>query len=284
LNPQPRTPMRSSTLPGLLLLCAVLLAGCPRNIPPPDGALQHAEELRVAIDARVSTIEDARFREVVLEYFGDGERVRVRQLILVQQPDRLRVQTRIPGSDEILNLLVSDGETFSMHQRDTNEYYTGAPTRENINLLLPVDLSGRDVVRVMLGGAPWDRFAEGGGVPEMVWDRRRGLYEYSVTRSDGNVLSMWVRHDDYAVIEMQEVTATDELVYSYQTRGWRDAGQVSLPAHRRFVWPARDLDFSLDVGDTQLNISLDGHLFELPPPPGSRIYELAENRNRSSHD
>ncbi len=230
----------------------------------------------MAIDARIATIDDARFREVVLEYFGDGDRVRVRQLILVQQPDRLRVQTRVPASDEIMNLLVSNGEVFSMHHRDTNEYYTGPPTRENINRLLPVDLSGRDVVRMMLGGAPWDRFDEGQD-HQMEWDPRRGMYQYSATGADGNVLTMWARPEDYAVVEMEEVTAGGDLVYAYRTRGWRDAGTISLPAHRRFVWPDRDLDFSLDVGDTQLNISLDGHLFELPPPPGSRIYHLDES-------
>ncbi len=267
---------RSLHLGALVALGALLLTslGCPRHTPPPDNALEMPEELRVAIDARIATIDDARFRNVVLEYFGDGDRMRVRQLILVQKPDHLRVQTRIPGSDEILNLLVSNGETFSMHQRDTNEYFRGAPTRENINRLLPVDLSSRDVVRVMLGGAPWDRFDEETSTPELEWDRERGLYRYSVQRVTGNDLFMFVRHTDFAVIEVRETSPEGDLVYAYTTEGWRDAGSIALPGYRRFVWPDRDLDFSLDVGDTQLNISLDAHLFELPPPPGSRIIEL----------
>ena len=228
----------------------------------------------MAIDARLSGVQDARFREVVLEYFGDGERVRVRQVILVQRPASLRVQTRLPGSDELLNVLVSNSEVFSMHQRDTHEYVTGAPTKENINRLLPVDLSGPDVVRVMLGGAPWDRFEESGAEPRLRWDRRGGMYHYSVERENGNELFMLVRHTDFAVVEVQEVDRDGNQLYAYTTRQWRNLGAIALPNYRRFYWPDRDLDFSLDVGDTQLNNDLAPQLFELPPPPGSRIIEL----------
>lgn len=263
--------------PGLFMLAFLvfLSTACTRNIAPPADMLKMPEELRVAVDARAATIESARFRDVVLEYYGEGERVRLRQLILVEQPANLRVQTRLPGSDEILNLLVSDGTTFAMHQRDTHEYFTGVPSRENINHLLPLDLSGRDVVRVMLGGAPWDRFDQDSSAPTLEWDKKRGLYRYYVTRNEsGNTLSMYIRHTDYAVVEVREMAPNGELVYAYTTEGWRRAGTVSLPVYRRFIWPKRDLDFSLAVGDTQLNIRLESHLFELPPPPGSRIIEL----------
>ncbi|RAL23905.1 hypothetical protein DL240_07090 [Lujinxingia litoralis] len=251
-----------------------VLVGCPRQIPPPDNALEDPSELRAAIEQRHAHIDDARFKEVTLEYFGDGERVRVRQLILVQKPASLRVQTRLPGSDEILNLLVSDGTTFAMHQRDTNDFYTGAPTRENINRLLPVDLSGADVVRVMLGGAPWDRFNSEPGTDTLAWDRRRGLYQLSRQTTSGGTLSLFVRHTDFAVIEVLEQDAEERALYHYTTDGWRDLGGLALPAFRRFVWPDRNLDFSLDVRETQLNISLQQRLFMLAPPAGSRIIEV----------
>ncbi|MGM0559204.1 MAG: DUF2092 domain-containing protein, partial [Myxococcota bacterium] len=130
-----------------LLVFGLALTSCTKKIPPPDNALEEPEELRNAIDARLDQVETARFREVVLDYFGKKERVKVRQLILVKRPDMLFVQTRIPGSDEILSRLVTDGEQFAMHERDSNKYYTGRPTPENINRLLPVDLSATDVVR-----------------------------------------------------------------------------------------------------------------------------------------
>ncbi len=255
-----------------LAMMAFVLTGCPKSYPPPDNPIKKPEVLRAAIDARVEGFETVRFKEVVLDYFGDGERVKVRQLLLVKQPEYLRIQTRMPGSDELLNVLVSDGETFAMHKRDTHEYYTGPATKENVARLLPVDLSAADVSRVMLAGAPWDRFGEG-SEPTLEWDSRKGTYRYRA-EVDGGELSMWVRHTDYAVVEVLETGPDDDEVYRYTTDDWERYQPGALPDYRRFVWPERDLDFSMDVGETQVDIELPNILFELAPPPGSKILRL----------
>lgn len=263
--------MNTTTRWLILLAFALLTVGCPRNIPPPDNAMTSPDELEAAIEARVAEARTARFKEVVIDYFGEGQRVKVRQLILVKQPAYLRVQTRVPGTDEILSLLVSDGDTFSMHRRDTNEFFTGEPTPENIARLLPVDLSAHDVTRVMLGGAPWDRFEAEGQTPQMTWDGKTGKYRYSVPTRSGGELTMWVRPTDYGVEEVREVDGDQRVLYRYETDDWSVTNGLALPGYRRFVWPKRDLDFSMDVGETQLNVELPELLFELSPPPGSDI-------------
>lgn len=254
-----------------LFLLSVALGSCTKTIPPPDNALESPEALRAAVDTRLEQIETARFLEVILDYFGKKDRVKVRQLILVKRPDMLRVQTRIPGTEEILSLLVTDGEEFAMHDRDSNKYYSGRPTPENINRLLPVDLSANDVVRVMLGGAPWDRFDREPGEPQMEWNGKTGRYRYWVSNDSGGELSMEVRHTDYAVVQVVETDADGEVVYELETDDWERTGSVALPTYRRFVWPGRDLDFSLDVGDTQIDVDLEDSWFKLAPPAGSEI-------------
>ena len=264
--------------PWALALClawALLALGCPKDIPPPDHAIKDYGVLRAAVEARVERFDAVRFKDVVLDYYGKDERIKVRQLILVKSPGHLFIQTKLPGSDEVLNHLVSDGVSFAMHQRDTNTYYTGKPTRENINRLLPVDLSAADVVRVMLGGAPWERVELEGQQPTLSWDRRVGRYRVQTTLRGGHVLVLEVRHTDFAVVEVRETDANDKLVYHYTTQRWKRFGELSLPESRRFVWPSKQLDFSLDVGQTQVNIDLPETLFEFPPPAGSQIIELS---------
>ncbi len=255
----------------LVVFSLTAALGCPRRIPPPDNAIEQPDKLRAAIEARTDAFDDARFKEVVLDYFGKRERVKVRQLILVDRPDRLRVQTRLPGSNEIVSLLVTDGEEFALHNREDNTYLTGPPSRENINRLLPVDLSARDIVRVMFGGAPWDRFERAPGEPNLEWDTSIGRYVYSVETDEGGELEMEVRHPTHTVVSVVERDADGELVYRYTTDDWKRFGERRLPTWRRFVWPARDLDFSLDVGETELDVGLSDSLFELSPPPGSDI-------------
>lgn len=262
----------------LVTVAAVTLAfGCPKRIPPPDNAIESPAKLEEAVRSRTEEFSGARFKEVVLDYFGENERVKVRQLILVEQPDRVRVQTRLPGSNEIVSLLVSDGDTFALHRRDDNRYVTGPPTPENINRLLPVDLSARDVVRVMLGGAPWDRFASAPGSPSLEWDERNGKYAYSVRTNDGGRLEMRVRPTDYAVTAVTEYGADGESRYEYRTDDWKRFGDQALPRWRRFVWPARDLDFSLAVETTEVDVELPNRLFRLEPPAGSTIIRVDEN-------
>ncbi|AWV89894.1 LolA family protein [Bradymonas sediminis] len=261
----------------VLLVFAAMASGCAKNIPPPENAIEDPAQLRAAIDARLGQIEDARFSEIVLDYFGDGQRVKVRQLILVKQPDKLRVQTRIPGTDSIMSVLVTDGETFAMHNRDTNEYFTGAPTPANISRLLPVDLSARDVVRMMLGGAPWDRFERSAAPAELRWNPKTGRYSYEKSMPTGGKLKMEVRPSDFAVIELTETDAKENTTYRYTSEDWKrtkDNDRIALPEYRRFVWPARNLDFSLDIRGTQLDPGLVDPLFELAAPAGSTVVEV----------
>lgn len=262
----------------LILAAASLgLAACPKQVPPPDNAIEKPQNLRDAIEARTEQFENARLKEVVLDYFGKDERVKVRQLILVERPSNVRVQTRLPGSNEIVNLLVTDGKTFALHDRETNEYLTGPPTPENINRLLPVDLSAPDIVRVMFGGAPWDRFDSEPGEPQLKWDSKKGLYEYSVATDDGGRLAMYVRHQPYRVESVVEYGPDDDLVYRYTTDDWEKFGEQTLPTWRRFVWPERDLDFSLAVGETERDVDLPDSLFTLEPPPGSEVRHVDES-------
>jgi outer membrane lipoprotein-sorting protein len=260
----------------LVLLIAALLcaSACDKNIAPPENALKDPGELRAIMEARLEELSSARLKEVVLDYFGKDERIKVRQLILVQRPASLRVQTRLPGSDEIVSLLVSDGQTFAMHRRDTNEYFTGRPTRESINLLLPVDLSGEDVVRVMLGGAPWDRIDQERGELKLSWDRSRGQYKLETATRAGGALEVWVRHGDWLMVAMKERGADGALSYEYEASRTKRINEATLPSRHRFVWPAKHLDFSLDVGETQLDVELPEQLFTLSPPPGSQIIEV----------
>ena len=257
-------------------LTLTMATGCPRDIPPPTNAIKSPGLFKAAVDARAEQIRTARFKEVVLEYFGEDERVKVRQLILVEQPDRLMVQTRLPGTNEVMSMLVSDGEAFSVHQRDTNTYYTGRPTRENINELLPLDLSARDVTRVMFGGAPWDRFAQENSLLQIEWDRKEGNYRAWVETRRGGELSMAVRANDFAVTSVTEKGADGATLYRYTSEDWEGHGEVALPRYRRFVWPAKNLDFSLDVGETQVDVSFPENMFKFPPPEGSQVIRMGD--------
>lgn len=267
------THQRATRLLMLLLASLTILGtlGCGgKDIPPPKNEIKDLTLLQNMIVGRVERFESARFKDTVLDYYGE-QRIKVRQVLMVKMPGKLRVQTKMPASNEMISLLVANEERFSMHKRDTNEYFTGRPTREAVNALLPLDLSPKDVVHVMLGGAPWDRFASSGKPLELKWNRETGRYAISTVTRQGGRLSMEVRSGDFAVVEMKETNTKGEAVYTYTTKDWKQYGELSLPSYRRFVWPSKNLDFSIDVGETQLNVNLPDSLFEFAPPAGSKV-------------
>ena len=272
---------RISPVAILPILALLGLWGCPKHIPPPANLITSPVQLRAAIDGRVESIDSLRLKGVVTDYFDAEGRVKVRQLILVRPNDKIRVQTRLPGSDEIVNLLACSQGRCAMHNRNSNEYLHGSGSAENVSMLLPIDLSAADVVRVMSGGAPWDRFASFDGVESVSWDTRVGRYLYRSLRDDGS-LTMSVRSTDFAVVEISQFDSDQKVVYRYTTDDWqvrRASGStpstsVALPDYRRFLWPLRQLDFSMSVGETQVGVPLSDALFELAPPPGSRVVDV----------
>lgn len=261
---------------GLFLsFCLIASTGCRwARIPPPDNALESPDQIREAIQARTDELRSARFKRVTLDYFGRDERVKLRQLILVERPAKLRVQTRIPGTEEIMSLLTVDGNNFSLHERKSNKYYTGAPTPHNISRLLPVNLSAPDVVGVLLGSAPWEKIESFDRKTRLEWNGRRGEYQLTFWDRRGHRLKVFVRHDPFLVTKVAERDDEGELLYRYTTEDWRRFDGRLFPEFRRFVWPERDADFSLTTGQIEVNPKLPTTLFSFPAPPGSETIRL----------
>lgn len=265
---------------GVLLVLAALaigLSGCQRFMKRPDDAITEVVPLKQAMRDHGKNIDALRFPEVVLEYYGEGNRIKVRQLILVKGVDAVRIQTRVPASEEILSLLVTQNGHFTMHDRQSNDAYQGPSSPKNIARLLPVDLTPRDLVSILKGGAPWDKIEEAikkGGVEELTWDGTKGLSVYRVAAPGQGSLSVWVRHHDSATQEVEQRDEKGEVLWHYGAESWKSFGPLELPTYRRFVMPARDLDFSLETERVDLNPHLPDQVFELEPPLGSRLHLL----------
>ena len=154
-----------------LALLALLAPACMKPIPRPSDAISEPGELLEAVKASSLEIESLRMKDVRLDYFGAQGRVSVRQTLLQQQPDRLRVQTYIPGFDGVAGVLVCACGQFAFHDRQEDIYYYGPATAKNVGRVLPLGLNCRDMGHVLLGGAPHDRLEAAGGEPSLRWDQ-----------------------------------------------------------------------------------------------------------------
>jgi len=254
----------------VLLLCA-----CPSTFPPPTDQMRDPEELRRAVDGAIAEVQSARFKNVRLDYFGEQGRLTVRQLILYSAPDRLRVQTYIPGFDGIAGVLVCACGRFAYHDRRSDVYSYGEATAANVGRVLPIGLTCRDVGALMLGAAPNDKLAEAGGEAALAWDETTGRYKLSIPvvrgAQRGSTVEVQIRHGDWRVAGLRTVASDGEDLFVYSADDFERVAGMLLPNKRRFLIASTDDDFSLTGLDVEINPELSDTLFGLAPPSGTTL-------------
>ncbi len=272
-----------------LLFLSFLTMGCPQVPPPKDQVTDPAELLR-AVKEATGQIRDARLKEVRMDYFGEQGRLSLRQTLLFQQPDRLRVQTYVPGFEGTAGVLVCACGRFAYHDQREQVFYHGDATPENLGSVLteglrPLGLSCADLGALLLGGAPHERLAAAGGTPTLAWDGDTGRYRWETLaragKDQGARIELQVRHGDWRVAALRVVEPGGQLRYEYRAEDFEMIGGHAVPQERRFVVPATGDDLSLRAGETQVNPGLPEELFRLAPPDGAPIRYIGAGEARA---
>jgi outer membrane lipoprotein-sorting protein len=262
----------------VLLLCAVLsalLTACgARPVPPPEDELHDPIEVFEATLTRLEQIDTGRIR-AWLEVFGGRGRVRVRQAVLYDAPDRVRIETISPF-DTSLNVLVIANGQLDYYDIQSQQYYRGPATSANLLQLAPIPLTPADMVRVLAGGPPLDQINPDADTYTLRWNTRVGAYTLTLPLLDGGSLELDVRHADWVLAGARHYDAAGDVLYEVRGADFREAGDsgVVMPWRLRVLLPAERVDVELSVERYDLNPALPDTLFELSPPRGIEIIEL----------
>lgn len=261
----------------LVVLVTSLLAACgARRVAPPDDALTDPAELFGIVAARGEGLDTVRYR-ATLEYYGDGGRVRVRQAVLARQPTDVRIETISPANTS-LAVLVLNADELLFYDVSSETFVAGEPTPEHIGQLAPLWLTPRDIVRVLVGGAPIDEVEADTTGYELQWQRRGGHYELTMPTLDAGELTLDVEHGTWALIGARQHDDDGELVWELRAGGLQshdvDGEALWLPTRLRFLLPSERVDMSLDVERVDVNPTLSDRLFTLEPPRGIPVTPL----------
>lgn len=271
----------------MVLALLVALWGCPKTYPPPTDQVRDPAELRAAIAGGTVDVHSARFKNVRLDYFGEQGRLTVRQLILVSPPDRLRIQTYIPGFDGIAGVLVCGCGHFAYHDRREDAFFYGDASADNVARVLPVGLTCRDVGSLLLGGVPNDKLEQAGGQEALAWDETTGRYKLTIPvvrgSERGSTLEVQVRHGDFRVAGIRTLSPGGREVFTYTAEDFERVAGLVLPRRRRFVVAGGD-DFSLTGLEVEVNPELPDSLFELSPPAGTDLRFVGTGPHTSPRD
>ena len=245
-----------------LLACV----GCPtRHTRPTDGP-QSPDEIIAAIRRGSRTVRTVTGM-LGLEVWRGGERVRLRQLIIVEQPDRIRVDTLSPF-DQPISMMASDGQTIRIFSMEKKRFWRGSASPRNLARLLPVELESKEMAALLRGQTPLIAAER----TELGWDADAGLYTIELFGTQRRQV-VALEPTSLRVVEFR-VWRAGELEYAARFGDYAIVGTGTIPKRLRIEVPAERLTIDIRVKDVSVNHDVDPGAFQIDPPRGIEVEAL----------
>jgi hypothetical protein len=281
---KPEAPRATASAMRLTFVVAAVLAGCSGGVCP----VQRFDDPARAMDAYSSMRAPGRVvrAEARVDRRDGGGRIRGTVLMFLERPDRVRFDAMTQFGPAAI--LTSDGTTFALTDLRENVFYVGPTCPGNIERLLGIPLSGRDVALLLLGEAPrieaTDRTISCEG----------GVYRVTLTAADGRTqtLDLEVRQSDVESapeeqrlrLRRTEVRSADGALewrvewddYRFVEDPASEEGMgIAMPYRVRFEHPARGIDTLVRFESLDLNVEVPPEAFVQEPRPGLEVRDVA---------
>ncbi len=261
MRARPRTVRR-----WLIGVAVALLMGCGGTFPRPADAPTEPGPILARLAER-STAVRSLSGMLALEVWRGDERVRLRQLLLVVRPDRLRVDTLSPF-DQPLAMMASDGQTLTIYSLEQKRFEQGPATSGNLARLLRLPLSGEELTAVLGGGVPMPA----GVTPTLSWDAEAGhhVLEFVDGRRRQRVAL------EPAAFRLVELRAWEGETPRYVARfgDYDGEGPTAVPRRMRFEVPGQALRVDARFEDHTINVDPPADAFSIPVPRGISVDPL----------
>ncbi|MEO8601551.1 MAG: DUF4292 domain-containing protein [bacterium] len=247
-----------------LLVATLALTGCAAHpaLPPPtvDGRpLPSRAALGAALQARRAALRSLR-AWARLSYEAPEESRRAKQLLLVERPDRLRMEVFSPFG--AVFVLTTAGGRLAAWDRAAATVYRGAASAENLDRYTQVDLPVPIAVDLLLATPPLDDsdgVVSADGTAVKLWQE-----------TDGGVTATWFAADslDPLRVEHQAADGRVELRAAYD--GWNSVDGVRVPTALTLELPETQRRIGIALTEIEVNPPLPAMVFELATPAGAR--------------
>jgi hypothetical protein len=163
-------------------------------------------------------------------------------------------------------VLVSDGASFGLYQRDTSTYYHGTASPESIARVLPVRLTPEELVDILLGRTPRLPVPPASVVP----DADAQAYRVVLVQGDRRQ-TLWIHPVSKRVVRsVLQGPGGYELLFENML------STSGLPFARRVTYAdgTNTVVLYWSPDDVELEGPLEPALFLVSPPPGARVVEV----------
>lgn len=251
-----------------------IVAGCIPPFPTDRPLFTDADKLLAEARARTASAKSLRAFLRVDAYTSEG-RFKVKEILLVERPARLHVATLSP-MDSPLSVLVSNGDRFALYDQKEQKFFKGPSTPNNIAKLLPVWLTGDEVVGLGIGEPPWGGcFTK--GAARLFIDRDKGRYRVECAAPTGRAWQRDVYEVDprtLAVVETTRLNADGSLSHRIRFSDHANVAGVLLPKRIKYENKSKEVDILIKVVEADLNEKFEPGTFELEAPRGVPTVEV----------
>ena len=232
---------------------------------PAPALLPSAADLQAALNHRRTTVRS--LRALAHIRFRDADESNTsREAIVVARPNRLRIEVlSMLGS---VFVLTADDGVLTAYVRQEDTVYRGQASPENLWRYARVALPINDLVDLILGTPP----ARQGGRTSVSFDGDTGRIGLWQDLERGAQLT-WFSATGLP-LAAEESDAEGRPQWRATFADYQDRGDVPVSTRIILDVPQRRRSLEIVLDDVDLNPALNGALFALQVPPGSKVVDL----------
>jgi outer membrane lipoprotein-sorting protein len=248
-----------------LLLASSCAARAPRPGPEPRGRAPSPQEVVAELAGRDAAL--ATFRgQAHLVYEGPQGTAKSSQMIVVQSPDRVRIDVMSPFGPSYT--VAADGDRLRAYDRGEKILYVGSTSPENLRRYTRVPLRVPVLARLIRGLPPMIPSSDAGhvtaGEESWIWD---------VAVEGGGRLRVELDREHWRPLRASLTAAVPAESLSVEFEDYRDAGGVDVP-HRIRARLGDGGVVELEYSRIWCAVQLTATAFQIDPPSGVRVVEM----------
>lgn len=259
----------------LVATVAAALGACAPPVaiaPPPTASIADStltgDDLLARLDKRYGAL--VTFRALAdMEYRGPKDRGHVKEIVVVERPDRLRIEMMSPFG--VALQLTSDGKSLRAYHRGQRTFYSGDATAPNLSRFTHLDLAIRDIADLLVGvppNRPRRRRAE------MEFENATKLWRVRSVLAEGGAQMLWFEQDRLLAVRSEEVDSEGAALYRTSYGDYRPVRGVLVPFDVRFEVPNQQTSVELRYSTIQVNEPLSEAIFRFDAPSGAKLVDL----------
>jgi hypothetical protein len=193
----------------------------------------------------------------------------VKELIIAQAPDRLRLETLSPLGQPGF-YAATDGQDLFLFAPSENTYYRGAAIPRNLGLIIPLRLGVEDMVSVIRGSVPLITY----DADHLRCASKEEGYVLQLKGRDENTTQVLTFSRDGLRVVTSEIYGREGLTCSVRYADYEPAGSIIFPRTITVSLPSEQTTVRITYKMVEFLPYIDSSLFSLSAPPGAKIVHL----------